>query len=76
MKKILRNGLIALLTFATSAFAAVGSGSGEGSLLLSLFIGFFSLIIVFQVVPACLLFVGMVKGLLGQPETGAISSQR
>lgn len=76
MKKSLRNGLIALLTFSTSAFAAVGSGNGEGSLLLSLFIGFFSLIIVFQVVPACLLFVGMVKGLLGHTDAGPISSQR
>ena len=65
MKKTLRNALIALFTFSTSAFAAVSAGSGEGSFLLSLFIGFFSLIIVFQVVPAFLLFVGMVKGLLG-----------
>ena len=65
MKKSLRNGLIALFAFSTSAFASVGTGSGDGSFLLSLFVGFFALIIVFQVVPACLLFVGMVKGLLG-----------
>ena len=74
MKKSLRNGLIALLTFSTSAFAAVGTGGGEGSFLLSLFIGFFSLIIVFQVVPAFLLFVGMVKGLLGQASDEASRS--
>ena len=65
MKKSLRNALIALFTFSSSAFAAVSTGNGEGSFLLSLFIGFFSLIIVFQVVPAALLFIGMVKGLLG-----------
>ena len=76
MKKSLRNGLIALLTFSTSAFAAVGTSSGEGSFLLSLFIGFFALIIVFQVVPACLLFVGMVKGLLGHAGDEATSSNR
>lgn len=65
MKKTLRNALIALFTFSTTAFAAVSAGSGEGSFLLSLFIGFFSLIVVFQLVPAFLLFAGMLKGLLG-----------
>ena len=75
MKKSLRNGLIALLIFSTSAFAAVGAGSGEGSFLLSLFIGFFSLIIVFQVVPAFLLFAGLIKGLLGHAADEVTSSR-
>ncbi len=32
------------------------------TLLTSLFLGFFALIVIFQVVPAVLMFVGMVKG--------------
>ena len=39
-----------------------------GSLLLTLFVGFFALIVVFQLVPACLLFFGMLKGLLTGAE--------
>ncbi len=42
MKRTLRNTLIALVTFSSSAFAAGQTGAGEGSLLLSLFIGFFA----------------------------------
>jgi hypothetical protein len=42
-----------------------------------LFLGFFALIIVSQLVPACLLFYGMVKGVLagrpGQAEAGGAS---
>ena len=64
MKSILRNSLIALLTFSSAAFAASGAGTDQGGFLLSLFIGFFALILVFQIVPAFLLCVGMVKGLL------------
>lgn len=68
MKKTLRNTLIALATFSTSAFAAGQAGAGEGSLLLSLFIGFFSLIVIFQLVPATIMLIGMVRGLLGRDE--------
>ena len=64
MKGILRNSLIALFTFSTAAFAANGADDGQGGFLLSLFIGFFALIIVFQIVPAFLLCVGMIKGLI------------
>lgn len=64
MKNILRNSLIALFTFSSAAFAANGVADSQGGLLLSLFIGFFALILVFQIVPAFLLCVGMVKGLL------------
>lgn len=64
MKNILRNSLVALFTFSSAAFAANGVTDSQGGLLLSLFIGFFALILVFQIVPAFLLCVGMVKGLL------------
>lgn len=64
MKNIIRNSLFALFTFSTAAFAATGANDTQGSFLLSLFIGFFALILVFQIVPAFLLFVGMVRGLI------------
>ena len=64
MKNALRNTLIALFTCSSSAFAAGTTTSSEGGFLLSLFIGFFALILVFQLVPATLMLIGMVKGLL------------
>jgi hypothetical protein len=64
MKKMLRNALIALFTCSSSAFAASTATSSEGGFLLSLFIGFFALILVFQLVPATLMLIGMIKGLL------------
>ena len=66
MKNTLRNTLIALTTFSTTAFAAGSAGAGEGSLLLSLFIGFFALIVVFQLVPATIMLIGMLRGLFGR----------
>ena len=66
MKRTLRNTLIALATFSSSAFAAGNSGAGDGSLLLSLFIGFFALIVVFQLVPATIMLIGMLRGLFGR----------
>ncbi|WP_321369394.1 hypothetical protein [uncultured Desulfuromusa sp.] len=74
MKNTLRNTLIALVTFSGSAFAAGSSSAGEGSLLLSLFIGFFALIVVFQLVPAVIMFIGMIKGLAGKSSKEVKSS--
>lgn len=76
MKVMVRNILMAsifTLSAVFPAFAAAPAKEG-GSLLLTLFIGFFALIVVFQLVPACLLFVGIVKGLFARkhdikPET-------
>jgi len=64
MKKSLRNALIALVVSSSSAYAAAETANTEGGLLLSLFIGFFALILVCQLVPAVMMFVGMVKGLI------------
>ena len=64
MKKSLRNALIALLVSSSSAFAAGTVSTGGSGLLISLFVGFFALILVCQLVPASLMFIGMVKGLL------------
>jgi uncharacterized membrane protein len=66
MGNIIRNSVIALMCVVSpvsSAFAASVPAEEGGSLLLTLFIGFFALIVVFQLVPACLLFVGILKGL-------------
>lgn len=68
MKNKVRNVFIALITCSTPAIAAAESGAGEGSLLLSLFIGFFALIIVFQLVPATIMLVGMIRGLFGRDQ--------
>jgi len=51
MKNKLRNALITLIACSTPVYDAAENGAGEGSLLLSLSIGFFGLIIVFQLVP-------------------------
>ena len=66
MKNTLRNTLIALVTFSSSAFAAGTTGASGGGLLLSLFVGFFALIIVCQLVPATIMLVGILKGLFGR----------
>lgn len=70
MKNVIRNTVLTLIFVATvvsPVFAAAPADKG-GSLLLTLFIGFFALIVVFQLVPACLLFVGIVKGLFSKKQ--------
>jgi len=64
MKNTLRNALIALFTCSSPAFATTAAVETDGGLLVSIFIGFFALILVFQLVPATIMLIGMVKGLL------------
>ena len=66
MKNTLRNTLIALFTFSSSALAAGSTSASGGGLLLSLFIGFFALIIVCQLVPATIMLIGILKGLFSR----------
>lgn len=69
MKNMIRSCIITLIFSATAvstAIAAAAPAEQGGSLLLTLFIGFFALIVVFQLVPACLLFVGILKGLFSK----------
>ncbi len=72
MKYMVRNCVVTLICFVTmvSIVAADTAAPAEqgGSMLLTLFIGFFALIVVFQLVPACLLFVGVVKGLFSRKQ--------
>ena len=59
MKTILR--AIAAVAAASPAFAAAGTGTEGGGILLYLFLGFAALIVVFQAVPALVLFATMMK---------------
>lgn len=71
MKNTMR-GLGWMLVYSASAAYAAPGGEGEGiSFLGYLFLGFFATIIVSQLVPAGILFVGMVKGIFSPREDDA-----
>ena len=81
MRTLIQNTVITLIcvgmTVSTAAAETAPTAQGGGSLLLTLFIGFFALIVVFQLVPACLLFVGILKGLFARkPEAKQEISNR
>ena len=52
----------------SAAFAASGVQSQETGVLVYFFIGFFALIVASQLVPATILFVGMLRGVLPHSE--------
>jgi hypothetical protein len=61
-----------MMIYGASAAYAAPAGEGDGvSWLGFMFLGFFALIIVSQLVPACILFVGMVKGVFSTGEKSA-----
>ncbi len=71
MKNMIRNCIATLflsVTVVSTAVAAGATAEKGGSLLLTMFIGFFALIVVFQLVPACLLFAGILKGLFSKKQ--------
>lgn len=57
---------------ASAAFAASGTLGQETGLLIYLFIGFFALMVVSQLIPAAILFVGMVRGVFAHPEKTSV----
>jgi hypothetical protein len=57
----------ASVVYATTAVPSEGAG-----LLTYFFVGFFAMIIVFQLVPAMVLFAGMVKGLFSHAEKTSV----
>ena len=67
--------LITMMAGSVSAsYAATGvQGDGMGILTYA-FIGFFALIIVSQLVPATILFIGMVKGLFSSREKSSVKA--
>jgi hypothetical protein len=69
MKKMLAT-LIALATLSSSVFAAssASASASDSNYFVILFLGFFALIVVFQLVPAVMMLIGMVKGLSSEKQ--------
>jgi len=57
-----------IISSTSAAYAGSNAQSDGAGLLTYLFLGFFALIIVSQLVPAVILFVGMAKGLFSGSE--------
>ena len=57
-----------VMSTTSAAYAATNAQSEGAGILTYFFIGFFALIIVSQLVPAMILFAGMVKGLFAPSE--------
>ena len=67
MKKLMFPPVVLLLAVnASSAWGVESTGSGQGSLLVLLFLGICALAVVSQLVPALILIMGAVSGLAGR----------
>ena len=71
--KTLRMLVTMLAGSASAAFAASGMQSQETGILVYFFIGFFALIVVAQLVPAVILFIGMVRGVFARSEKVSVN---
>lgn len=71
--KTLRMLLSMVIGSASAAYAAAGTQSESAGILAYAFIGFFALIVVSQLVPAMILFFGMIKGILAGKEKSSVS---
>jgi hypothetical protein len=69
MKNTMRGLGWMLVWGASAAYAAPGSEGESVGWLGYMFAGFFALVIVTQLVPACILFYGMVKGIFSVGES-------
>jgi len=58
-------GIIAPAT----AFAASGAGDEGSGIFVWIFLGFFAVIVVGQLIPAVMLITGLVKGIVAKAET-------
>jgi hypothetical protein len=65
------NTLIATAAMTTTAFAANGAQAAEPGILAWGFMGFCAVILVGQLVPAAMLLIGAVKGLVTAPKEAA-----
>jgi len=75
MKNTMR-GLVWMMSYgASAAYAAPAAAGDDVSLLGYLVLGFFALIIVSQLVPAAILFVGMIKGVFSAGKQAAGAAQ-
>jgi len=75
MKNSLPATLILLIASASSALAANGSGSAGIGIMTILFLGFFSLIVVLQLLPGLVLFITGTKSLFGKRNNQAASNR-
>jgi len=62
--RVLISTIAALLVTVSQVMASGGSNGEPVSTMMILFMGFGALILVFQIFPAIVLFIGMVKGIL------------
>lgn len=54
-----------------TAYAAANAAAGNDGIFIWIFLGFFALIVVGQLVPAIMLITGMIKGMRAKAETKA-----
>lgn len=73
--KTLRMLMTMVIGSASAAYAAAGAQSESSGILAYAFIGFFALIVVSQLVPAMILFFGMVKGVLAGKEKSSVNAE-
>ncbi len=66
--KTLRILLSMAVGSASVVYATTAAPSESTGFLTYCFVGFFAMIVVFQLMPAMVLFAGMVKGLFSRPE--------
>jgi hypothetical protein len=67
--------LMAMMAGSASAvFAAAGTQGEDMGILAYMFIGFFALVVVSQLVPAMILFFGMVKALFSRSEKSSVKA--
>ena len=59
------------LTAPIAAFAAANVPSGDDGFFIWIFLGFFALIVVGQLVPAAMLIIGLVKGITAKNKAKA-----
>jgi hypothetical protein len=62
--RVLISTIVSLLVTVSQVMASGGGNAEPVSILMVLFLGFGALILVFQLFPAVVLFVGMVKGIM------------
>jgi hypothetical protein len=67
MKTSIRNILATQFMLSPSAFAAGTPSGGEMAFPVLLFLGIFAVMIAFQLVPATMMLIGIIRGFAGRP---------
>lgn len=66
MKKLIRNVVLILGCLTSAGYAANQADTGGDGFLMTAFLAFCALIVAFQLIPAIILFVGLVRGLFAK----------